>query len=96
MEGFYSQKEGGARKLLAKEKKELFQARSSSFLGGSKCQGSSTDYLPSADQIVYLKVAFWGEVETAAKSWFADMGTNDSIWGFYFFLTVQKIHKVIF
>ena len=33
MEGFYRQREGRARKLLAKEKKELFEARSSSFLG---------------------------------------------------------------
>ena len=35
MEGFYRQRESEARKLLAKEKKESFEARSSSFLGGS-------------------------------------------------------------
>ena len=70
MEGFYRQREGGARKLLAKEKKELFEARSSSILGGSKQQESYADYLTSADQ-VYLKVTLLGEDETAAKSGFA-------------------------
>lgn len=46
MEGFYRQKEGGVGKLLAKEKKELFQILSSTFLGGSEWQGS--DHLTCA------------------------------------------------
>ena len=70
MEGFYRQRESEARKLLAKEKKESFEARSSSFLGGSKWQESYADYLTS-DQVVYLKVTLLGEVKTAAKSGFA-------------------------
>lgn len=48
MKGFYRQEESGARKLLAKEKKELSEIRTS-FLGG---EGNLADYLTSANQKV--------------------------------------------
>lgn len=47
--GFYKQKEGGANKLLAKEKTDLFQARSSSW-GKGRAGFYHTGYLTSAYQ----------------------------------------------
>ena len=50
MEGFYRQKEGGARKFLAREKKEFFPARSSSFEAKGMTGVLYADCFASADQ----------------------------------------------
>lgn len=49
MEGSY-RKRGGMRKLLAKVKKQLLQARSSVFWGGWVTGGSYADYLSSVEE----------------------------------------------
>lgn len=81
MKEFYRQKQGETRKLLAEEKKGLFQEgclpqRCSyqtdylSFLGGMK-RARMTDYLIAADQNIPdlpIKITFLEKVETAIRS----------------------------
>lgn len=56
MEGFYRPKEGGTRKFLEKEEKELFKARSSSFVGLGMTEYHANYYtlLTRKFKIVYI------------------------------------------
>ena len=76
-EGFYRQKEGEAKELLAKEKlgQRLLVERNSR---GLIMQITSLVWIRKF-QIDCLKVTFLGEVEIAIKSWFAVMGASDCI-----------------
>lgn len=85
-EGFYRQKEDGARKVLVKEKILSGQVI---FLGSLQMQNTSL-ILARKFHIVCFKATFLGEVETAVPSWFAIMGVNDPIGG-WLFLNVSPL-----
>lgn len=74
-EGFYKQEEGGSKKLLAKEKKEVLQAPTqTSSLGGRERQTGLTKLIISLLLIgnfqvdCSVKVTFLKDVATAARS----------------------------
>lgn len=86
MEGFHRQKEGGTKKLLAKERTVSGQVIFFWVEGNCKdvIMQITSLVLIRTFQIVCLKVTFLREDETAIKSWFAVLGVNDSIVGLLF------------
>ena len=78
----YRQKLGRTKKLLAKEKRELFQVRSP-FFGGRTAGVLSLVLIGFPD--LWFKVPFLGGVKTAINSLFAILGASDFTLGLFLF-----------